>query len=381
MKLLMVCSYPMNPSEIRGGTSAAAYNLVQALIKYTDIEVTVFGFWPGNQDGTPVVSEHGRLKVIRYSPPGRFAHSLGFRSQRRLFGDTLRTERPDVVHAQGEGLYASLAVNSGCPNVYTIHGIRLKELHMERKDLGVLRYFVRTRMIKDHHSKARHIIAINEYTRREIGGLHSAKVRVIHNAVDEHYFGLCALDDAVPGNILLVGGARKRKDIITCLAAIKRACADGARIHLDIVGPNEEDYAAKVSVYVTEHGLNDFVTIHGLVSQEALDKLYKHADVLVLSSAEESSPIAIVEGMAAGKPVVATDVGGISEMVREGRNSFLVPVGDWSALGERLMTVICDRELRARFSKASHQIALQDWSAKAVAQQTYDMYREIANGK
>lgn len=381
MKVLMICDYPTNASEISGGVEAATFNLVQSLLKYTDLEITVVRFSRGSEDTRPSVSNDGRLKAICCPLPRRFVNVFGLRKLQPLLRDVSRAERPDIVHAQGEGIYASLAVTSGYPNVYTIHGVYLKELLMSKREFGFLRYYFRQRLVRQHHRKAQNIVAINQYTQAAIEGLHKAKVWLINNAVDEHFFELYPLDHPIPGNALLVGGVRPRKDILTGISAVRHLRDRGVSIHLDIVGPDTENYLEEVYAFIEAHQLGKHVSMHGLVTEKELDVLYARADILVLSSVEESSPIAIIQGMAAGKPIVSTNVGGIAEMVEEGTNSFLVDAGDWQALGGRLMTLIENRDLRSQFSAASHKLARRDWSAKAVALKTYEMYKEIVNDK
>jgi glycosyltransferase involved in cell wall biosynthesis len=114
------------------------------------------------------------------------------------------------------------------------------------------------------------------------------------------------------------------------------------------------------------------------VSSEELRALYRAADVFLLTSVEESSPIAIVEAMAAGKPIVATDVGGVSEMVASGENGTICSAGDDDGIGRAVSEIVRDRELRERFGEASRERATARWSARAVALATYDAYAEIA---
>ncbi len=371
----------MNSSEIDGGVAAAAYNLVQALLEYTPIEISVIGFWPDFNESTPTVTEKDRLRIIRCPRPRPRAHLRGYHSERKIFSRFIRSEQPDIVHAQSEGIYASVAVRSGLPNVYTIHGIRLKELQMQRPDIGTVSYLLRSGLIKQHHRKATNIVAINKYTENAIAGLHNATVRIIHNAVDENFYGLYSTAEKSPGTLLQVGGVRSRKDIITCLKAIVRLKSRNVRVNLDIVGPNSDDSLSQVENFIDKNDLHNMVRIHGLVSAEAVENYYKNADIFVMSSVEESSPIAIVQAMAAGLPIVSTDVGGIAEMVSDGGNSFLVKIQDASALAEKIEKLVLDRELRRSFAEASHQLAVDDWSTRAVALKTYEMYKEIIGEK
>jgi len=377
MKLMLICDYPMSPSEIDGGVAAAAYNLVQALLEHTPIEIVVIGYWPDFVSSSPAITDHSRLRIVRCPWPKPRGHLRGFRAERKIFSSFIRDERPDIVHAQSEGIYASVAVNSGCPNVYTIHGVRLKELVMERSEMSTISYHLRAWLIQQHHRKATNIVAINRYTENEIRGLHNAKVRVIHNAVDESFFELYSTDEKEPGILLQVGGARARKDPITCLEAVVLLMEKKLPVKLDIVGPNTDDAMPQVEAFIEKHDLREVVRIHGLVSAEDVENFYRNADIFVMSSLEESSPIAIVQAMAAGLPVVSTNVGGISEMVEDKKNSFLIDPGDSRALAEKIERLILDRNLRQSFSGASRNLAINDWSNKAVALKTYQMYKEI----
>ena len=74
---------------------------------------------------------------------------------------------------------------------------------------------------------------------------------------------------------------------------------------------------------------------------------YAACDVIALSSANEGTPVTIIEALAAGVPVVSTDVGGVRDVVEDGRSGFLVPPGDTAALAAALDRLTADRELRA----------------------------------
>ncbi len=350
LKVLMVCNYPQSPSDICGGTSAAAYNLVHALLEYTDCSIVTFSLCPGDTIGCRTSGFDGRLTIWRIPFRERYRGLVNYLGQRRQFRRVVAAERPNVIHAQGEGLYASMAVGSKVPHVYTIHGVRLKELRMERNKIGWLRYTLRTRMIRGHHAKARCIIAINAYTRDAISGLHAARIHVIPNVVGGTFFELYARDAPVPGRILMVAGVRRRKDNLCALRVLNGVCARGIPMSLDIVGPEEPDYRAEVDEFIRQKGLGGNVRIHGLVSEHELHELYCRADLLLLTSQEESSPICLVEAMAAGKPIVSSDVGGVAEIIEPGRNALLAAAGDDDALASHVAALVVDRERRRAMS-------------------------------
>jgi len=379
MKVLMLCDYPYGASEIFGGTSSAAYHLVQSLLKHTDIGVTTFSFWPGCKAKEFREDAGGRLRIHRLPRNEKMRGLINYAPMRRQFRQVVGREKPDILHAQGEGIYASIAVNSDLPNVFTVHGVRLRELDMQRAEIGSIRYFLRSRLIKDCHRKATNVIAINQYTKDYIDKYTGLASHIIRNAISEDFFQLYSPGEVEPGRILLVGGIRRRKDILTALRAFKQVLAKGTSARMSITGPEEEGYTDEVRRFIAENDLAEQVTVHGLVSIEALHDIYRSADVFLLSSREESSPISIVEAMGAGKPIVSTDVGGIAETVAEGRNGLLVQPRDHTGLAQALVKIIRDRELRDKMGAESHRLAVAEWSAKYVALKTFQLYKEMIN--
>lgn len=375
MKVLMVGEFPRSQADIRGGTWAASHNLVEALIKHTDASVATITFRMDIDAEEQLERHGGRLQIWQF-PLGRYRGLINHAGQRLAFSRIVRSWKPDLVHAQGEGLYASLAVNSGLPNVYTIHGVRLRELDMQRSELGFLRYHLRARAVRSHHRKATNIIVINKYTEHAIAGLHSAKIYEIPNAVRQDFFDIQAGGGRGEAHVLLVGGVRKRKDIRTAVNAIAALRERGHAVTLEIIGPNDDpQYLQDIESLLRTMNLRDAVKIRGLVDDEQLRGCYERADVLLLTSIEESSPVCIVEAMAAALPIVSTDVGGISEMVAD--NAILCEVGDAPALGTALETALFDQAAKTKMVEESRHIARSKWSAEAVARATHKAYQEI----
>ena len=91
----------------------------------------------------------------------------------------------------------------------------------------------------------------------------------------------------------------------------------------------------------------------GAQPRETVFELLAAADAVLLSSSWENFPHAVVEGLAAGTPVIATEVGGVTEIVRDGVNGLLVPPGDPSALGAAISRLAGDGELQARLRAAA----------------------------
>jgi len=138
--------------------------------------------------------------------------------------------------------------------------------------------------------------------------------------------------------VICVAGFRAEKDHATLLRAF-RAVVDGRPAVLRLVGDGPERPAAEA--LAAELGLEESVEFLG--NRTDVDRLLADADVFVLASyAVENLPFAVLEAMAAGLPVVATDVGALAELVRDGVTGALVPPRDAAALARALTAVLAD---------------------------------------
>jgi D-inositol-3-phosphate glycosyltransferase len=108
-----------------------------------------------------------------------------------------------------------------------------------------------------------------------------------------------------------------------------------------------------------QYGLQDMVALLGKRSQDALPYYYSAAKVVVMPSHYESFGMVALEAMACGTPVVASDVGGLAYLVKDGETGFTVPVGDASALAERLERLLVDQALLAKLGAQAQEYACE----------------------
>lgn len=124
-------------------------------------------------------------------------------------------------------------------------------------------------------------------------------------------------------------------------------------------------------------GVENAVRFEGWVSGREKESLIGQATLLVLPSHYEAFPVSILEAMVHGKPVVATAVGGIPEILIDGQHGLLVPPKDPQALADALIKLLADPEQMARFGAAGRQHAIQNYSAPHVTQMLGRYYDEI----
>ena len=122
---------------------------------------------------------------------------------------------------------------------------------------------------------------------------------------------------------------------------------------IDEEEPDKE--LARLQALKNELGIGDLVTFLGRRSQEALPYYYASADVVVMPSLYESFGMVALEAMACGTPVVASDVGGLSYIVRNGETGYLVPEGDPRALADCLGQLLHDPAAARPSGPARHR--------------------------
>jgi glycosyltransferase involved in cell wall biosynthesis len=177
-----------------------------------------------------------------------------------------------------------------------------------------------------------------------------------------------------PGEVLLIFVGRvvpiKRLDVL--LRAVAKARAGDRRIRLALVGDGEE--RPGLERQAAELGIERDVLFLGY--RRELGPLFAAADVAVLSSDNEGTPVSLIEAAAAGLPAVATDVGGVREVVSE-ETGIVVPSEDAVGLADGILCMAGDAEYRERCGRAARERAVGRYGAERLLGDTDALYREL----
>jgi glycosyltransferase involved in cell wall biosynthesis len=111
--------------------------------------------------------------------------------------------------------------------------------------------------------------------------------------------------------------------------------------------------------------------------QEDVAPFYAAFDAMILPSGNEGTPVSAIEALAAGRPVVATRVGGVPDVVRDGQDGFLVDTGDVETLAERLAQLAHDPELRTSMGEAGRARVLTRYSVERLIDDVDRLYRTL----
>ncbi|HET9494391.1 MAG TPA: glycosyltransferase [Chloroflexia bacterium] len=183
-------------------------------------------------------------------------------------------------------------------------------------------------------------------------------IEIVPNGVDLDLFRP-AEEPRAPGDkvrFLFVGRLANQKGLNYLLESLARFEPGMlAHVELELVGDGPEE--ERLRAQAARLGLGSSVKFAGWVAREEIVQHYQAADAFVLPSLDEGLPNVMLEAMACGKALVATDISGNRELVRDGENGLLVPVGDVSALTEALRRVVTNPELRAEMGRKSRNMA------------------------
>jgi glycosyltransferase involved in cell wall biosynthesis len=278
----------------------------------------------------------------------------------------------DVLYVSGLGFESWLAsLLTGVPMVHKIVGDyaweRARNLGLFRgtiDDYQRARKSLRLRLMDWTRFRplkaAREVIVPSQYLRRilEGWGVDSRKIRVVYNAVE-------------PGRISEKPERNPRRVATVCrlvpwkgVDGLMEAVARIPGLHLDIAG--DGPLRASLEALAMRLGIAERVTFHGTVEEAEVSAILQRAGVFVLNSTYEGLPHVVLEAMREKVPVIATDVGGTSEVVKDGVTGILIPAGDVSALEGALRRLAADPELADRLVRAGTQSLVETFSYDAM---------------
>lgn len=313
--------------------------------------------------------------IPTYIEAGALKKSLFFAAAYvRICGEML-FHRPDVVHMhmsykgsfRRKYLIHKLCRRFGVRDVVHLHGSEFQKWY-DASDEG-LQAKIRTLL---RESSA--FLVLGEKWNRTIRAIEpETNTVVVSNTV--HIPQERVHWDGGRKQVLFLGVLIKRKGVHDLLEAIRllKERGETADMQVVIAGSGEEEQALRQQC--TALGLDGCVTFAGWTDSEKKRALLEQSHLLVLPSYNEGLPIAILEAISYGMPVVSTDVGDISAAVRDGENGWLIQPGDTAALADRIRRVFDSLEGYQAMSDASRALAEAQFSDTTYFDQMKQCYR------
>lgn len=290
----------------------------------------------------------------------------------------------DIVHTHGKGpgLYGRLAARwRRVPSIHTLHGVhdnahsplgRKIALALER-GLSLTTHTI-INVSKSQHAEA---LGLGLYHPEQgvviVNGvdLDEMERRTVQSTIRRETLGL-ASDDVVIGNISRFDPVKHIELLVETIELLKPRLP---HLVLVLVGSGKDE--GRIRRLVLDRGLRQNVMFTGSLPDAA--HIYPVFDLYIAASRKEGLPLSLVEAMAAGLPVVATDAPGHRDVVAHGETGLLVPPGDRTALAQAIVSLVSDPARRKAMGEAGRGRAHREFDLRSMVEATAHVYRRAAS--
>lgn len=380
MKICVVTPGPFTSEG--GGARILIYDLAKAIARKGH-KVSVVSIISEDEEITYTknIDIHPILKAGR--------GTIGFLKILLSFYRILKCEKFDIIHAHfafSGGTIGLVGKLFGLPIVVTSHGGDIQKDEESGSGFRLNKIYAMiiwlTLKLIDSHvviSKSMIKAAIE-------AGSHLSKIKVIYNGINLNKissFGQTDIlkrykiteDDFI---VLYLGRLIPIKCPQDLVRAFPKVVKKVPNARLIFTGKGEEEMNLKK--LVSDLNLNDKVIFAGFVSEDKWD-LLKRCDVFVLPSISEGHPIAVIEAMACGKPVIATNVGPFPEIIRDGETGLLVPLHSPDDLADAIIGLAFDEKKRLEMGTKAKEYVTERFSINKTADDYLEIYERLINRK
>jgi alpha-maltose-1-phosphate synthase len=369
------------PPHIYGGAGVVVGELSSALSHRMGVEVRCFGERPPSGDGV-VVRGYTPWERLKAGPEGpAFAPALETLS----IGLAMARDSVDAQVAHAHTWYADMAgvwirMLHRVPLIVTLHS--MEPLRPWKADQLGSGYLLSSWIEKTAVETADRVIAVSAQMREDIlrhFAVDPAKVVVIHNGIDPERFRRTERRDALERRgvrspyVLFVGRITDQKGIFHLLEAARKLPPD-VQVVLCAAAPDTPEIEQRLRRTVAEQP--NVLWIAEMVPVEEVIQLYSHAAVFVCPSVYEPFGLINLEAMACETPVVASAVGGILEVVEDGRTGLLVPPARPDDLAAAIRRVLDDSSFARALGQAGRRRVEERFSWASVAERTEQVYQD-----
>jgi alpha-maltose-1-phosphate synthase len=369
------------PPHVYGGAGVHINNLSRELSALMDVEVRCFG---EQESDDPKLKVHGYQAWPRMweGEDKKFNSTLGtFSTNLSMVRDRIDA---DLVHSHT--WYGSLAgyfakVLYDIPYVATVHS--LEPLRPWKEEQLGRSYHLTSWVERLALENADRIVAVSKHSHREILELFKVKperVVVIHNGINLAVWNPSSVTDTrkaygIEGDYILFVGRTSRQKGMPYLIEAMKYVDPGVQLVCCTSAPDTKEIEEEIAALVAQEPRVTW--INTLLREENYVELYSNCVVFACPSVYEPFGIINLEAMACERPVVASAVGGIQEVVVSGETGYLVPPADPKALADALNKVLRDRNMARQMGLAGRKRVVEHFSWTSIAAKTKAMYEEM----
>lgn len=264
-------------------------------------------------------------------------------------------------------VFFSLARLFRVPTIVHLHSGRFHEFYEE--DCRPLEQ----RLIRYVFNSASHVIVLSEGWKQWLVGISSnPRVSAIYNPVQVNSGPLACPEKGC--SLLSLGRLGRAKGTYDLLDAVAATRSRFPEVAVTLGGDGEID---QVREYAVKLGISGNVHIPGWLSGDAKTEILMSSSIYCLPSYHEGLPMSVLEAMSYGIPVVASSVGGIPEVIDDGKTGYLIQAGDATSLSERIHRLLADPEMRQQMGAAARRKVESTFSVSVIFPKIGEIYESL----
>lgn len=347
----------------------------------------------------PIETGDAGYRVVRVGLGGPIRGARFLAGAERALDKMTGADRQDIVHVTFD--YPTFLFHvrrRGVPCVATVHHLHVAEASAATAGDGLIarlgpstRASVLTWLEGRLLGQCEAVVAVSEYTASTLQrflSLDPRRLRVVMNGIDQLPFERSdpgAFRQAFPTvkekAILYVGRLSPSKGVDVLVDAFAKVSAKSPGSSLVFVGAGDSAFVRRLKQRAASLGASDDILFAGRVPDSMLPSAYAAASVTALPSLMEGFGLSVLESMASARPCVATRVGGVPEVLADGKTGLLVPPANVERLASAIGALLDDPGLARRMGEAGRDVARSRFQLERMARETVALYEEVLSGR
>lgn len=359
------------------------HNLAVELSKITDIELHIASYMPITPPKTYLYTDNIHFHLIKHGVPCTQKGYPNWMPLNRLFWYFPLVNKikklanlisPDIIHAHGtETAYALAACKAGFPYIISIQGI-IREI---QKADPTISHYLQSKIEEYTIRNSWNFGCRTDWDQNIVLSMNpNARTYYLPEAINPIFFKQ-EKKNKEEKRILFVGTVSFAKGMDILVEAARIVRNNFPEVKFDIVGLGNEKYLSKIKKRINDLGLSSVINFHGFKNAEEIKEFHNKSQIFILPSRMENSPNAICEAMASGLPCIASRVGGIPSIIKDGHSGLLFETENFRELAEKIVKLLCNTSLSDELGKKARQIAFERNFPEEVEKQTVKVYRKI----
>ena len=362
-----------NYSDLKPSFGTAPSALFQGFATLPNLEIHILSCTQQPMSSPPKLAENIWFHSLHVPKIGWLR--TGYAGCIRAVRNELKKIQPDIVHSQGtERDCAISAVFQNSPKILTIHG-NIRAITKLHRHSPLSFWGIQSQLEAFCLPRFAGVICISKYTQQQVSDL-ANKTWLLPNATENLFFESrpTAVDFSTPPLVLVVANVDRRKNQNELIRALD-PLAGRLRFAVKFYGRCGEDSYGKEFRSLLE--TRPWCSWGGMISRENLRSEFARATVLFLPTREDNCPMVVLEAQASGVPVIASNVGGVPDLVEDGVTGLLTNPELPSTMPIALEKILTDTALAARLAEGGRKQALARFHPNVIAARHVEIYREV----